>query len=75
MLATNNPLEIDLQPSQPTQPTISSRNVIIRWSISMEEGEKGKKREGCVSHQLSKVQKKAPREGTVACVACSNPEL
>ena len=58
MLATNNLLEIDLQPSQPSQLTTISRNVII----SMEEGEKGKKREGCVSHQLSKVQKRHPEK-------------
>ena len=28
----------------------------------MEEGEKGKQREGCVSHQLSKVQKRHPEK-------------
>ena len=62
MLATNNLFEIDLHPSQPSQPITISRNVIIRWLISMEEGEKGKQREGCVSHQLSKVQKRHPEK-------------
>ena len=46
----------------------------------MEEGEKGKKREGCVSHQLSKVQKRHPEkepllQGCISCGTCSYPEL